>query len=407
MSADIGILAGQQAAVAAFGSFAFRESDLLKVLAEAARMCAEKLRSPFSTISRYRPETNDLVIETGHGWTPAVLGQAIALSASPTLERALLSGEPRILNMIDDNFRLELSPFQARHGVMSIITVVIDGDDHPYGVLEIASNEHQAYDRNDVDFLTAAANILAEAVVISSRMSVLRTTIRQMKLLVDQQTRLLDQKKILAEELQHRVRNNLQLVYGMLTSQLDQTTDHDGRRGIRAIARRVSTLAEVYEHVLGNSQSEVPDFVGYIRSLCGSLAGIEEIPGSDIQLTCESDTLELDIETITALGIIVAELVSNSFEHAFPGGKGAISVSVRALPATAILTIRDNGPGFTVDPKDKRRGLGLVRRLVEQIRGTVSLHFDPGTVWTIGFPRLSRTTAHHSAGNIADASDKH
>ena len=61
-----------------------------------------------------------------------------------------------------------------------------------------------------------------------------------MKVLVEEKDRLLDQKKVLAEELQHRVRNNLQLVYGMLSKQLGDTRGQAGQRGIKAIARRVS-----------------------------------------------------------------------------------------------------------------------------------------------------------------------
>ena len=70
----------------------------------------------------------------------------------------------------------------------------------------------------------------------SQRTAVLQTTIQQMQALVEEKDRLLDQKKVLAEELQHRVRNNLQLVYGMLSKQLEDTEDRAGQRGIRAIA---------------------------------------------------------------------------------------------------------------------------------------------------------------------------
>jgi two-component sensor histidine kinase len=92
---------------------------------------------------------------------------------------------------------------------------------------------------------------------------------------------------------------------------------------------------------------------------------------------------------VTALGIVVAELVTNSYDHAFPGGKGATIVSVRR-PALdddlATITISDNGKGFKAKPESKRHGLGLVRRLIEQIRGTAMVDSDNGTVWTIKFP---------------------
>lgn len=106
-------------------------------------------------------------------------------------------------------------------------------------------------------------------------------------------------------------------------------------------------------------------------------------------MTCDSETFVLDLDVVTALGIVVAELVTNSYDHAFPGGQGAINVSVRRAVEdvdTVTIIIRDNGTGFTVKAGSKRHGLGLVRRLVEQVRGTLLVASDRGTVWTVKFP---------------------
>ena len=200
---------------------------------------------------------------------------------------------------------------------------------------------------------------------------------------------MLDQKNVLAEELQHRVRNNLQLVYSMLSRQLDDTTERGGQQGLKAIARRVSTLAQVYDHLLGTEMSRTTDFGGYVEALCLNLAELQAAPGSTVTLTCNSDRVILDLDVVTAMGIVVAELVTNSYEHAFPNGKGAITVLVRRTTAAvgmATMTIRNNGAGFETEAYSKRHGLGLVRRLVEQVRGTVLLDMDRGTVWTIRFP---------------------
>ena len=169
---------------------------------------------------------------------------------------------------------------------------------------------------------------------------------------------MLDQKKVLAEELQHRVRNNLQLVYGMLSKQLDDTADKAGQRGIKAIARRVSTLAQVYDHLLGTEMTRTTDFGSYVKSLCLNLAEIQAAPDGTVTLTCDSEPLILDLDVVTALGIVVAELVTNSYDHAFPGGKGSIIVSVRRAPrdvTMATMTISDNGKGFKPNRKQAAR----------------------------------------------------
>jgi two-component sensor histidine kinase len=154
---------------------------------------------------------------------------------------------------------------------------------------------------------------------------------------------------------------------------LADTPDEVAQRGIRAIARRVTTLAQVYDHLLGNEITRTTDFGTYAVSLCRSLAEIRGVPDSAVTLTCDSTQVMLDLDAVTALGIILAELVTNSYDHAFPDGTGSIAVAVRA-PAgddsMASMTVLDSGPGFDAKAENKRHGLGLVRRLAEQVRGT-------------------------------------
>jgi two-component sensor histidine kinase len=378
---QIKTLRRQQAAIAGFGSFALRQSDLLTILTEAARVCAEGLSVPFCKICRYRAEENDLLIEAGFGWHAGVIGHVVSRADESSPQgRAFVTGQPSICNDLRTDNNFVLPPFYGEHGIISTIDVVIKGDDRPYGILEIDNNQQHDYDEHDINFLTGFANVLAEAVATSSRLSTLRVTL-------EEKDRLLDQKKVLAEELQHRVRNNLQLVYGMLSKQLDDTDDAAGKRGIRSIARRVSTLALVYDNLLGTEMARTTDFGAYAKSLCLNIA---EIQATDTILKCNCDLLMLELDTVTALGIVLAELVTNAYDHAFPTGKGSITVSVRA-PAghddnAATITVSDTGKGFVPEFESKRHGLGLVRRLVQQVQGTVAMDSAQGTVWKIKFP---------------------
>ena len=380
----------QQAAVARFGSFALRESDVLKILTEAARVCAECMSVPFSKVCRYRERENDLLIEAGYGWHAGVIGNVVSRADLTSPQgRAFITGQPSICNDLRDENEFKLPPFYAEHGIVSTVDVVIKGsDEQPYGVLEIDNNRQHNYDQHDIDFLTGFANVLAEAVATSARTGVLERTIERMKRLVEEKDRLLEQKKVLAEELQHRVRNNLQLVYGMLAKQLDDTPDVAGQRGLKAISRRVTTLAQVYDHLLGNEMTRTTDFGGYVKSLCLNLAEIQATPDGSVILRCDSDAVVLDLDVVTALGIVVAEVVTNSYDHAFPDGRrGSITVSVRRTGGDiATITIRDDGTGFLAKAENKRHGLGLVRRLVEQVRGSAVVDSRDGTVWTIKIP---------------------
>jgi two-component sensor histidine kinase len=91
-----------------------------------------------------------------------------------------------------------------------------------------------------------------------------------------------------------------------------------------------------------------------------------------VTLTYEGVTepLFLDLDLVTALGLVVVEIISNAYIHAFPGRAGAIEVILARSVAGASLTICDDGVGFVERSSNKRHGLGLVRRLMEQIGGS-------------------------------------
>lgn len=385
----------QQAALANFGSYAFRESDLQKILDEAARISAQSFSVTYAKICQYRAAQNDLLVIAGYGWREGVVGYVVSPSdESSTQGRAFVTGKPVILEDLSKNNSYRLPPFYAAHGVVATVDVLIKGKGEPWGVLEIDSTAARAFDQHDIDFLTGFANVVAEAVATADRTAALRIAIEQMQtliqdkdhLLTERQT-LLNDKDVLAEELQHRVRNNLQLIFGMLDRQM-ALSDDVGKEALRAIASRVLSLAKVYDHLLGNGLSRTIDFDRYLRSLCDGLKDFQPARDFRVSLTIERDPkpLVLDLDSVTALGIIVAEIVSNAYLHAFPARTGVIRVRLEQTPTGAILTVGDDGVGFVEPATSRRHGLGLIRRLMEQIGGTVDLASDRGTKWTLAFP---------------------
>jgi two-component sensor histidine kinase/CheY-like chemotaxis protein len=402
-SVEIRRLRRQQAALAAFGTFALGEGDLGKVLTEAARVCAEGLGVPFCKVCRYRSEENDLLVEAGVGWHQGVIGRVVSRAdASSPQGRAFTTGDPVICGDLNADASFVLPSFYAEHGIISTVDVVINKKDgQRYGVLEIDSPVQHDYDKHDIAFLTGFANILAEAVNTSKRNFTLQGAFDRMQdmvgdrdrliaaknTLLDEKTRLLDDKTVLARELQHRVRNNLQLVHGMLDKQLQNTKDTDGRDGLSAIARRVMTLAQVYEHLLGSGMARTIDFGAYLSALCSSFQSLEYIQHPKIVQTCHCETVILDLDTVTAMGLVVSELIANSYAHAFPDGTGSITVSLSVNPQgdEATIVFADSGVGFAETGDSKRHGLGLMKRLIEQVSGSATLRSDHGAEWTLKF----------------------
>lgn len=385
----------QQAALANFGSFAFGERDLQKILTMAADICAESLGVPYAKICRYRAHHGDLLVEAGCGWKAGVIGYVVSpADETSTQGRAFVTGKPVILEDLSKNNSYALPPFYADHGIVATADVLIKGTGMAWGVLEIDSSAARVFDQHDINFLTGFANVVAEAVATAERTTILRATIGQMEELIVEKDRLLTErgellteKDVLAQELQHRVRNNLQLVAGMLRQQID-LDDGGPKEGLRSIAQRVMSLAKIYDHLLENGLSRTIDFDQYVKSLCATLRDFQDKNEFPVTLTCEGEDgpLLLDLDSVTALGIVIAEIISNAYIHVFPESGGAIRVTLMRDAAGGILTIGDNGVGFVEPASSKRHGLGLVRRLMQQISGTVRVDCDRGTQWTLAFP---------------------
>jgi two-component sensor histidine kinase/CheY-like chemotaxis protein len=390
----------RQAAFARFGGAAFRESDPEKILREAVRACARSLGVPFCRIYRYRHKENDLLVAAEIGRYPQIVGgTARRADRNSPQGRAFVTGEPVICGDPGRNSTLAPPPSYAEHGILSLAVVTIKGSGRPYGVLEIGSPEPGRCGRHDVDFLTGFAGLLAAAIAAARRTGLLRSTVARMKGLVAEKerllaenrrmliekSRLLEEKSLLAEELHHRVRNDLQLVYGMINK---QAAHGSGQEDMGDVARRVLTLAKIYDRLLGTGLSRTIDVGGYLRSLCAGFAEIEGARGRDIGLTCDLEPLALDLDTVTVLGLVVAELVANSCRHAFPTGRGMIGIALRRSAAAdrARIIFRDDGVGLAAKGESTGHGLGLVGRLMEQIRGRAEVRCDHGTVWTLEFP---------------------
>lgn len=398
----------QQMQLAKLGSFALGEHDLDNVLLQAARVCAQCLEVYHCAIYRYRSEENDLILEAGIGWDLGVIGRAVAQAENSSPPgRAFIGRRPVVCRDLTQDPTFVRSSFYSQHSIISTLDVVI-GDSSsasrmPYGVLEISSTTQRGYDPQDTDFLTAIANIIAATVAAARRNTALRIALDHMQdlvddkrrlsannsLILDKKNQLLDRANNLLQDLRYRFRTHLQLVYGTLADLLCTTTDAGAAKSINVIIHRTMALAQIYEHLLDTDRSNTVDLGAYLSSLCPSIADADTNLHPGVRLTCQCDQVVLDLDAGTALGLIVTELISNSLEHAFPDGTGSISVSLTSGQSgdDATLIVSDNGVGVPENKDGNHPSLSLVKRLMEQVKGSVTICSDHGTKWVLKFPK--------------------
>ena len=366
-------LLARQDALVAFGIFAFRAGNLQSVLDEAVETCASSMQAPYCKICRFRVDRNDLVIEAGVGWQPNVVGVSLSnVDRKSPGGLAFVSGQPVICRDLADETEFDLPAFYAQHGIVSTVNVIIQGyEGAAYGILEIDSDKPMVYDDHDIKFLSGFATVVAEAVATARRVDLLRTN------LVD-----ID---MMSHELQHRVRNNLHLIYAMLNAEAERQQEQ-AEASFRIIARRVQALASVYDHLLGTGMVRSLEFGPYLKTLCDTLRGFQSDRIELVAGAMEAPLL-VDLDTTTALGLAVTEIITNAYRHAFPDKVGKIEVFLEQRAGTTVLVTQDNGIGMPQQVLSKSHGLGLVQRLIEQIGATVEIKSTSlGTRYEIVLP---------------------
>ena len=173
---------GSRAALAAFGTFAFRRRDLFEILSEAARICAASLGVPFCKICRYRKQENDLLIVAGAGWHDGVIGLVVSQADESSPQgRAYVTGEPVIIRNINEANNLALPGFYPEHGIISTVDVLIPASEGaaPMGCWRSTVRSSTCTTGTTSIFLTGFANVLAEAVAAVTRDQALRDLLRE------------------------------------------------------------------------------------------------------------------------------------------------------------------------------------------------------------------------------------
>ncbi|MBD2465060.1 PAS domain S-box protein [Oscillatoria sp. FACHB-1407] len=206
----------------------------------------------------------------------------------------------------------------------------------------------------------------------------------------------LKEKQVLLQEIHHRVKNNLQIVYSLLRLQTRHSSDPHLISSLLESQNRIKSIALVHEKLYRSDDIAKIDFSQYINSLAAYLFSAYKVDSNAIALETEIDSIILGIGQAVPCGLIINELVSNALKYAFPGNlRGTITITLHTQEQSQIvLCVKDNGVGLpeSLDLTEPTSlGLQLVQDFVDQLDGNIQIDRSPGTTFTVTFSSETRS----------------
>jgi two-component sensor histidine kinase len=344
--ADATNLAKRSELLAHFGTAALRHMPLPELLTAAVECTERGVDARRVKILQAQPDGTLLVV-AGVGWRPGVVGHArLAGSMDSPPGRALLSGEPVVIDDLYHQTQFQISELLREHNIVSLVNVPIKSGDFTFGVLEVDSVQPMRWSEHDVNFLHGFANLVTAAI---------------------QRNHMEEQRNVLMREVQHRVKNNLQLVTSMMRASARVSGSEETRRTLDDLARRVTVVASVYQLLMSGAMDRIS-----VRSYVGELCGKLEMAVDRVRIRTDIADRVIGIDEAIALGLIINELVTNSLQHAFPDGGGTVHVSVK--PTEEVdwmrLTVTDDGRG-TIEGRTEGFGTRMIGLLANQLGGEI------------------------------------
>lgn len=201
----------------------------------------------------------------------------------------------------------------------------------------------------------------------------------------------LKEKEVLLAEVHHRVKNNLAVITGLLELQSYTTQDESAHKVLRDSQMRIHSIALVHEKLYGNDDFAEIGIQNYIEELSNTVENTMEIESAPVEIQFDLDEVNLPVTQAIPCGLLLNEVLTNSFKHAFVGKKeGKIFVSFKKKESKLIFKICDNGVGFEQrDLKKGRNSLGmkLIRTLSKQLGAEMKISTENGTIFEFTFEK--------------------
>lgn len=202
----------------------------------------------------------------------------------------------------------------------------------------------------------------------------------------------LRERELLMRELQHRVKNNMQMLAGMLLGSAREATSTEAQLALRDVATRFSAVSAVQQLLYGSGRLDSIGSEALVGSLLAGLAGMSRAP---LGTSTHVDPVDVPIEQATPISLVLNELLVNALKYGVPAnGDQHIAVEFRHDVGQVTLIVQDNGPGIADAAASRRAsGIGLVRALLRQLGGELEIEYRDGArciaCFALSIPRTS------------------
>jgi PAS domain S-box-containing protein len=187
--------------------------------------------------------------------------------------------------------------------------------------------------------------------------------------------------QMLTNEISHRIKNNLQIVVGLIAYEIKWSIAASVP-GLKAMQARIGAIAKLYDLLSHSSRGETVAIDTYLAEIAKAMSASLLGNQSGIEITVKAEPLEIDPDRAVPLGLLVNELATNAIKHAFPGGKGHVVLGAARIGDEIELTVVDDGVGMkdkAVAKIPEKRGSDYVAIFVRQLGGTITTSSAEGT----------------------------
>ncbi len=199
----------------------------------------------------------------------------------------------------------------------------------------------------------------------------------------------LNEKTVMLTEIHHRVKNNLAVINALFQLQISKTENEDAVDLLADSQHRIQTIAAIHEHLYQTEYFSSIDMKVFLKKLLGIISSHYHSGSKEIKQTSDLDSIHLNINQAIPCGLILNEVITNVYKHAFKNRKkGEIYVSLKSENDTVNFIVSDDGVGMDEETIESgSTGMTLIRTLVTQLRGSYSVTSGKGTKFSISFEK--------------------